>query len=90
MRRDDRSPGLLDEAGKRGRTSPGMMVGVKDLGVVLLMVAVIPLWLLLGTAAARDAGGRGRQGRWVGVAWVLCWPVGVLLWMDSRRYEREA
>ena len=69
-----------------------LLAGVEEAGVVLLMVVLIPLWLLLGTAAARDAdaGGRHRQGRWVGVAWVLCWPVGVVLWMNSRRCERAA
>ncbi len=57
-------------------------------GLAVLLLVLIPLWLLLGTAAARDADARGRDGRLVGVAWVLCWPVGVVLWMDCRRSER--
>lgn len=56
-----------------------------DLFVFLVWAAAIPVWLLLGTWAARDADARGGRGRWVGVAWVLCFPVGVLLWMNARR-----
>jgi len=40
-------------------------------------------WMLLGTAAARDADARGQEGRWVGVAWVLCFPLGVALWLNA-------
>lgn len=56
-----------------------------NLIVLLLMAAFVPAWLLLGTRAARDADARCEAGRLVGVAWVLCVPIGVLLWMKARR-----
>jgi hypothetical protein len=51
----------------------------------LLAALLIPAYFLLATAAARDADARGHSGRWVGVAWVLCLPLGILLWLDARR-----
>lgn len=61
-----------------------------DVIAVLSLAVIIPTWLLVGTMAARDTDARGRSGRWVGVAWVLCFPIGLLLWVHARRSPRSA
>ena len=57
--------------------------------MLLVASCAVVAWMLLGTAAARDADARGQEGRWVGVAWVLCFPLGVALWLNARRFPRQ-
>lgn len=57
---------------------------VADWMALLLTGAIVPAWLYTATLAARDADRRGANGGLVGAAWVLLWPIGVVLWIMAR------
>ena len=61
------------------------MIGV---AAVTLFVVVAAVYLFGATYVARDADARGHDGRLIGLAWLLVWPVGLLLWLMTLRSPR--
>lgn len=59
-------------------------VEVSDWLALILVALGIPAWLMLGVWIARDADRHGAHGGTVGAAFVLLWPLGVLLWLHAR------
>ena len=55
--------------------------------LVLAVAALVVGWARLVTVAARQVDARGRNGGIVGAALLLCFPIGILLWLRALRSQ---
>lgn len=67
------------------RDKISLMTGMAALVLSILVGAI---WLIGAPYVARDADARGHDGRVVGLAWLLIWPVGLVLWLSALRSPR--
>lgn len=61
-----------------------------DLVAVIGIVALVVGWMFFALLIARDTDRHGGNGGLTGAAFVLMWPLGILLWLRSRATSRES
>lgn len=58
------------------------------MAAIALSIVAGAVWLIGAPYVARDADARGHDGRLIGLAWLLIWPVGLVLWLSTLRSPR--
>lgn len=61
---------------------------VSGMAILVLSIVFGAIILIGAPYVARDADARGHDGRLIGLAWLLSWPVGLVLWLSTRRAPR--